>query len=282
MHFITPLPINSNFENAEIIDYWDTQKSIFNPNIFTGPLRLLQTPYVVDLSYNRGNSDLQFKFFINTEVGHQWYANSSVLFSEFDFYNDIGLVAKGDIIFDCGAHQGIYSTLFSKITGESGAVFSFELVPFNAWLTRFNQDLNDISNIQVLPIGLSNQDYVIKASPQAHSMQPSSCADSEQMILRKLDNFSTLKPTVVKMDIEGAEIHALRGATNLLNTPIKWAISVHPPLIKAFGEDANTITQYFPSHTFKCIIKYPGLDVTEYHGQFPLEEFCELAFLPRV
>jgi FkbM family methyltransferase len=279
---ITPFPIDANYDDTALLDYWSTAQSNFNPNIFTGHLRLLQTPYVGHLSYNRSNCDLRFKFFINTEVGHQWYASPDTVFAEFDFYNNIGLIAKGDVIFDCGAHQGMYSILFSKITGESGAVFSFELVPFNAWLTRFNQDLNGIANVQVLPIGLSDKDAVIKASPQAHSMQPSVSGDSEQMLLRKLDNFLALKPTVVKMDIEGAEIHALRGATHLLNTRIKWAISVHPPFIQAFGEDPNTIIEYFPSDTFKCLIKYPGLDVTEYHGQFPLEDFCELAFLPRV
>jgi FkbM family methyltransferase len=282
MPLLQPTQLNASSTSADIMRYWRNCQSLFSPTTFRGHLRLLNQPYVADLSYVGGHRDIPFRFLVTTEVGHQWYATPHAVFAEFAFYDQIGAISRGDIIFDCGAHQGMYSLLFSTMTGASGAVYAFELVPFNAWLSQLNQDINGISNVSVLPIGLSDTDCVIQASPQAHSSLPSDLSDDTQpMTLSTLDSFSSYMPTVVKMDIEGAEIKALQGAQQMLTKRIKWLISLHPPFINSFGDDPNTILQYFPARYFECLIKYPGLQVTNFHGQFPLEDFCEMVFIPR-
>jgi FkbM family methyltransferase len=265
----------------EFISYANALFSRYNPKIFTGHLELLENPYLTTHKYPLENNNDYFKFFINTKVGEDWYKSPASVFNEFNLFQKIGIISEGDVIFDCGAHQGMYSIIFASMVGKKGSVIAFELVPFNAELARLNLNINNIENATVFDIGLSDTDQIILSSPQSHSMMPASSDDKECMSLKRLDEFIEYNPTVIKMDIEGAEINALSGATGIINRRAKWIISMHPQFIKNFAHEPKEVFNFLPLDDYKCFIKYPGMDLIEYTGQFPIEDFCELAFLPK-
>ena len=56
-----------------------------------------------------------------------------------------------------------------------------------------------------------------------------------------LDNYAGFAPTLVKLDIEGFEIEALRGATRILERRPKLAIEVHVDMLRRYGRRADEI-----------------------------------------
>lgn len=278
--------ISREASDDEIILAWEKYaREKYRSDDFQGQLSLLKTPKIVHGTYQLAYRKTNAKFFINTNVANDWYGEPSKFYSEFQTFSRIcpKCFVEKDIIFDCGAHHGLYSILFSAECGDDGKVFSFELVPLNADLSRFNADINGVKNIEVFPIGLSSKDETIRASQQDHSMitAQKGRVDIVEMELRRLDNFGYLNPTFIKLDVEGAEVDVLIGATMLLKKRIRWVVSVHPPFLLNFGHNPKEIFTYLPFSEYVCYIVYPGRNASEYKGEFEITTFCELAFFPK-
>ena len=266
----------------EILNEWDKVLGKYRIYEFVGQLSLLKNKSIINGSYTFTDYPIDMRIVLTTEVARDWYGSPSAFNSEYPDWNAIcpSLIEKGDTVFDCGAHHGIYSIFFSKECGDEGRVIAFELVPINADLARMNADINGIKNIEVIAAGLSSKDQIIMSSPKDHSMRQSSSNDSVPMRLVKLDEYADEDPTVIKLDIEGSEVGALEGATELLKRNIKWIISVHPPFIEEFGHSPNEIFSFFPEERFDCFVLHPKYK-GKYHKDIELDTFCELAFLPK-
>jgi hypothetical protein len=48
-------------------------------------------------------------------------------------------------------------------------------------------------------------------------------------------------PTLVKVDVEGYETAVLKGASGLLGGNTSWLIEVHPPQLRLFGDNEDTV-----------------------------------------
>ncbi|PKM98980.1 MAG: hypothetical protein CVU79_00230 [Elusimicrobia bacterium HGW-Elusimicrobia-3] len=150
---------------------------------------------------------------------------------------------------DCGAFDG--DTL--RAAQDSGykiqAVRAFEPDPIN-----YSKLLHEIKlgiNSEAWPCGVSDKTGVLRFSSQGDT--GSALSDEGDMIVQCValdDAIPSFSPTLVKMDIEGAEEAALEGAENLLRTySPELAISVyHRPediwriplwLYKIWGKDAR-------------------------------------------
>lgn len=144
-----------------------------------------------------------------------------------------------DSFLDIGANIGIYTLLAaSKI--KSGTIYSFEALPTNYLRLEENIKLNNFTQVKPLSIAIadsvgsvtisnntkSDSTAFITTNTQdttAESLQiPSSTLDN----LLQNENLSHL--TLAKMDIEGAEILALKGATSLLQQqrPHVWILEL--------------------------------------------------------
>lgn len=60
------------------------------------------------------------------------------------------IIKKGDIIYDCGADQGLYSLIAGKKTGETGKVIAVEPIDSRMKKMKENILLNNLSNITTL------------------------------------------------------------------------------------------------------------------------------------
>jgi len=138
---------------------------------------------------------------------------------------------EGMIVLDVGANEGYYTLLASKCVGPGGRVIGFEPSSRERRRLRMNLWMNRCTNVQVEGLamgsveGQMNLHVVESAETGCNSLRPPDIKGKTrafQVAVATLDQFLRRKEIqridFMKMDIEGAELSALQGATRLLRT----------------------------------------------------------------
>jgi len=120
----------------------------------------------------------------------------------------------GTTVIDIGAHVGFFTVLLSRLVGEKGSVIAVEPLPINLDFINRHIHLNQIENITVLQVALSDKKGVMKFASTGHSSSAHLAEDGDLEVsvvtLDSLNNFTT-PVSLVKIDVEGAEADLLRG-----------------------------------------------------------------------
>lgn len=136
------------------------------------------------------------------------------------------IIKPGMIIIDIGAHIGYFTRLFSYLTKSSGHVYAFEADPSNFALLKKNT-LHS-KNINIYQFAISDYEGNIdffhsELKTGCHSTIPSSMRHTKLSVaattldeIVKKENINHVD--IIKMDIEGGEVAALRGMLNTLAT----------------------------------------------------------------
>lgn len=179
------------------------------------------------------------------------------------------LIKPNMTILDVGAHVGYYARMFSVLTGDSGQVVAFEPHPRTHAVLK--QNVGNLSNVTTLQVAVAEQegtaelyDYLMmSASGSLHYDE--SLAELQRAQIGEYDvaprhdtQFEMQKFTVktvpidkclmemgiqqvdfVKMDIEGAEMGALRSMKQTIaNSPhLALIMEYNPQALKAFDYD---------------------------------------------
>jgi len=120
------------------------------------------------------------------------------------------------IIYDIGAHVGYYTLISSKFVGDTGIVYSFEPNPQNIFYLKKHIKINKINNVNVIEAAVSN--FIGKANFDTTSnTSMGKIADKGvQIHCITIDYFvfknNNIPPEIIKIDIEGAELDALKSA----------------------------------------------------------------------
>lgn len=179
------------------------------------------------------------------------------------------MIKPGMTILDVGAHVGYYARMFSSLVGDSGQVIAFEPHPRTHEVLK--QNVSQLPNVTTLQMAVAEQegkaelyDYLMmSASGSLHYDE--SMADLQRAQIgefdvapRQSDEFQMQKYTVktvpidkclmemgisqvdfVKMDIEGAEMGALRSMKQTIASSPNLALIMeyNPQALKAFDYD---------------------------------------------
>jgi len=141
--------------------------------------------------------------------------------------------APGDVAIDGGACFGDTALDFAVEVGESGQVHSFEILASHLDIVRFNLRQNPpLSNIRVYPCGLSDRNVAGRTGYGEPNPGYSIPADGGGIGTRTLDSLvkdqSIRRVDFLKMDMEGSEMAALRGAAQTIRKfRPKLAISIY-------------------------------------------------------
>lgn len=160
----------------------------------------------------------------------------------------------GDCLYDVGAHIGFYSLIASRVVGEEGCVVAFEPDPDNVTLLQENVTKNCLSAVRIVSAAVwSHEGPVTFHRSRGHATQmssrrgsvapsesPSAGPDFIEVKALTLDGFAQnhRPPTMVKIDVEGAETQVLRGAERLLTEAKPRVLcEVHDAEAKTFLEE---------------------------------------------
>jgi FkbM family methyltransferase len=155
------------------------------------------------------------------------------------------VVGPGAIVLDVGASVGGYSMLFGQWTGRRGRVYAFEPAPEIRAVLERHVALNDLDGI-VVPVAAAASDANGRSTfvtPGPHGISRLAAAGESAPLTVDtitIDEFcrrEAVKPDLIKIDVEGAELAVLRGARDTLRARRDVAIFVelHPTLWPAIG-----------------------------------------------
>ncbi len=147
----------------------------------------------------------------------------------------------GDFCIDVGAHIGYHALLMSKLVGPAGLVVAFEPFPQSFSLLVENAALNKASNMKAENVALSERTETLRlefSADEELTMTPSVAAyavkgpdASLEVPALSLDGYLDhlgRTPTLIQIDVEGAELSVLRGAeVTLRRARPKLLIEVH-------------------------------------------------------
>jgi FkbM family methyltransferase len=137
----------------------------------------------------------------------------------------LGLVTRtlkpGDVMYDVGANVGLYTLLGSRAVGSEGNVLAFEPLPRNLVFLERHVELNRCKNVRVFPYALAAVTgpgrFSAESGPSTGRLSPEGEFAVHAVRLDELAVAEGLAPpTVMKIDVEGAEAEVLEGAEALM------------------------------------------------------------------
>jgi FkbM family methyltransferase len=182
-------------------------------------------------------------------VGNKVYERSfpvyHLLYRVFKAYTDRAerhllrrILFAGAVAVDAGANIGIYSQFLSRCVGSTGVVHSFEPSPEN--FRRLQSATRKLANVRVSQAAVGEHTgkstlYLSDKLNVDHRtyITEGDSRDAVSIDIVALDDY--FKPgqrvDLIKMDIQGYELHALRGATRVLQENL----------------DLNLLLEFWPS-----------------------------------
>jgi FkbM family methyltransferase len=181
----------------------------------------------------------------------------------------LALVRPGDMVLDVGANVGAHTVLFSHLVGRRGRVLAFEPVPPN--IERLRATLRRrrrFPNVTVLELAVGNpgkgREKVLISAPSADLTQASLAVhtagswqdrhDTDQYSVSITSVDAELEVTPVqrvdflKIDVEGAELDALKGAARTISryTPLIYC-EIFDEWTRGFGYSPSDLLGFVRS-----------------------------------
>ncbi|MGQ3014631.1 MAG: FkbM family methyltransferase [Flavobacteriales bacterium] len=161
------------------------------------------------------------------------------------------LVKPGDTVVDIGANIGFYTRFLAQKVGPTGKVYAFEPDALN--FKRLLQNTAGLTQVQAVQAAVSHENGVLKIYRSKmlnvdHRTYPVDGAESvEEIPAITLDSYlpSGLKPSFIKIDIQGYEYFAFQGMRDLIaRSPQLFIISEFwPHALTRSGASADKMLQ---------------------------------------
>jgi len=155
------------------------------------------------------------------------------------------ILKPGNVAVDVGAHVGYYTLLFRRLVGPYGRVYAFEPSPefFNVLVK--NLIVNSFTDVVAVQAAVAdccgNKGFYHVLGGGSSLYKRMDGANMISVRVTTLDTFFSQlnwpKIDLVKMDIEGAEYAALKGAKELVrrNDSLNMLVELNPSTLEAAG-----------------------------------------------
>jgi FkbM family methyltransferase len=164
-------------------------------------------------------------------------------------------VTPGDIVLDVGSFLGIYAILEARFTGPTGRVVAVEPTPWSASIARRHFEFN--AGFTAAPVVLleaaagarcGKATFYEYDEPYVNALMPAVDVDararSRRVDIVTIDDLCgqlKIRPTVIRIDVQGAEFDALSGARRTIasaGSRLTIVAEMHPQCWPSFGIDA--------------------------------------------
>ena len=192
-------------------------------------------------------------FATETVVHYRWV--HELLGEEDILLRWLSMIEEGDVVWDIGAHAGIYAILSAEQVGMSGHVYAFEPEPITAQTLQKNFQLNQVDNGTFMPLAIGDENgeatlYTDWRGLGINKLFYESRLQGKpvNVTVRRGDDLledGVKQPTLVKLDIEGWEGKALPAMKKALSHPICRVlfIEVHTTNLQDLGQDVSQIKE---------------------------------------
>ena len=178
------------------------------------------------------------------------------------------LLGPGDVLYDVGANIGFFSLVGARLVEPGGRVYAFDPVPENAEAVRVNAALNGIGNVTVLERAAGaarGRDRLLRVEDLSWSQLESQgwhpkTVDAVEVEVVPIDELvasgEVQPPTLVKIDVEGAELDVVRGMAQTIERH-------RPAIVCELHDTAAGFVELMESH---------GYSVENLEGKGPVAE----------
>ena len=191
------------------------------------------------------------------------------------------LVHSGMKVLDVGAHIGYYTLLMSHLVGKDGQVHAFEPNPSTQTLLIANMVNNAVENVLMHPFAAYDRrcqlELYCDESPASSSIvKPNTDVYGVKVQAMPLDEcFNDGVFDFVKMDIEGAEIYALRGMRGIIkrSPSLNMIVELCPSLLQRQGASLEAYIDLI-SEDF-------DISLIQRHGLVPYRDTSQFDYIRR-
>lgn len=189
-------------------------------------------------------------------------------------------ITQGDVVFDIGANVGRVSLFAALLAGQSGQVYAFEPVwPAFAELCVAAKSAGEsAARIVPVPVGLGDRTEMRQLTAPQGILELASLAppDEWRSVHRITESetfvgaFTTLdtmmnelripNPDFAKIDVEGAELQVLQGATTVLTSarPPLMVLEVFAPWERVMGYHPFDLLSLLESYRYEFLFATPA------------------------
>ena len=216
-------------------------------------------------------------------------------------------LGPNDVFVDIGANVGYFSLLASRLVGSGGKVVAIEALPEIYGLLRGNIEKNAATNVRAVNLAVwdSNAELKIFTHPNNHV----GCTTVMKAWAGRwgLEEFSKVRAVplpgilenaeagrvrLIKIDVEGAEWHVLKGLESMLSgcrQDLEIIVEVTPVALAAEGKSWRDIFGFFERYAFHpyvipndysvdAYLRPTRLDKLQRALELKADEQCDLVF----
>ncbi len=152
-------------------------------------------------------------------------------------------LAEGGVVYDIGANVGFFALLAARCVGPQGRVYAFEPVPRNAAAIERSARLNGFAGLEVLTLAAGAESGVAELNVARHIGgavlasvgTPPDRRGAIAVEVVTIDDAIAARglrpPSLVKVDVEGAELDVIRG--------MRATLAAHRPVLVCELDDAT-------------------------------------------
>jgi FkbM family methyltransferase len=205
-------------------------------------------PYIVPLM----QANQRFELIVYHIESKLWFDKSWCDYPQLEVLNR-GFIRPGSVAFDLGCNSGSITLPMASQVGPTGHVHAFDPYPWNAAATRASAKLNRLTNVTAHAVGLSNRTHSIRVAANDSRIYAESAAESAQALdIRHIGEYMHLRPSFLKIDIEGAEHELFDSDDTRLYDGVEWVfLEYHPMWLVPRGVDCRVPLRNMRKHGFE-------------------------------